>query len=255
MTDIHRTAQSGFSKASSTYASGRPDYPEALGHWLQDSLGIGAGHKIVDLGAGTGKFTRILVQTGAQVIAVEPVVEMLEHLQKAHPAVVACKGSASQIPLEDNSVDAVFCAQAFHWFANVETLEEIRRVLKPDGVLVLIWNVRDETRDWVAALSKIMAPYEEGTPRFHHGKWKSVLPANGYTVPQETTFAHAHNGDFKTVVVDRVLSVSFIAALPQSARGDVEREIRKLLNCHVGLEDETSVSFPYQTFVTWMKKV
>ncbi len=218
MTEVHRAAQSGFSRASATYVSGRPGYPEMVDDWLRDTLGMCSNKLAVDLGAGTGKFTAHLVRTGADVIAIEPVRPMLDELRRSHPSVCAEQGSATQIPLDDGSADAVFCAQAFHWFASTEALDEIKRVLKPGGILGLIWNVRDETVDWVAALSRIMVPYEEGTPRFHEGQWRSVFPAEGFAELRELTFDHVHRGNFKTVVVDRILSVSFIAALPLSER-------------------------------------
>ncbi len=118
----------------------------------------------------------------------------------------------------------------------------------------LIWNIRDETVDWVAALSRIMAPYEDGTPRFHEGQWRSVFPAEGFGELREATFEHAHRGDFESVVVDRILSVSFIAALPLSQRQEVDRRIRQLTNVYPDLSDQTEVKFPYRTLVAWAKK-
>jgi len=251
MVEIHNAARTGYSNASSTYVSGRPGYPAEVDVWLRDTLGVGAGKRVVDLGAGTGKFTGHLVQTGADVVAIEPVPRMLDELRLACPSAVAMEGSAARVPLQDESVEAVFCAQAFHWFASVETLEEIKRVLKPKGVLGLIWNVRDDTVDWAAALSRIMMPYEAGTPRFHEGQWRSLFPADGFTELQEKEFQHRHRGDFETVVVDRIMSVSFIAALPQADRENVAREIRELKKFHPDMMAETGVAFPYRTLVAW----
>jgi ubiquinone/menaquinone biosynthesis C-methylase UbiE len=179
---------------------------------------------------------------------------MLDELRRSHPSVSAKQGSAARIPLDDESADAVFCAQALHWFASNETLDEIKRVLKPGGILGLIWNVRDETVDWVAALSRITVPYEEGTPRFHEGQWRSLFPAEGFAELRERSFEHVHRGNFKTVVVDRILSVSFIAALPPSEREAVERQIRRLVNSHAELSDESDVRFPYRTLAVWTEK-
>ncbi len=254
MSDVHHAARSGFSRASSAYVSGRPGYPEEIDGWLRDALSLCLGKLAVDLGAGTGKFTAHLVRTGADVTAVEPVQAMLDELRHSYPSVCAKEGSATRIPLGDKSADAVFCAQAFHWFASTGTLDEIRRVLKPGGILGLIWNIRDETRDWVAALSRIMVPYQEGTPRFHEGQWRSVFPAEGFEELQERTFQHAHRGHFEIVVVDRIMSVSFIAALSPSKREDVERQIRGLVGSCPDLSDETEVRFPYRTLVAWAEK-
>ncbi len=254
MTDIHHAAQCGFSRASSTYVSGRPGYPIEVDSWLRDTLGVGPNKLVVDLGAGTGKFTAHLVRTGADVIAVEPVQPMLDELRRGYPSVRAQEGSATRIPLDDASADALFCAQAFHWFASSQTLEEIKRVLKPGGILGLIWNLRDETVDWVAALSRIMIPYAEGTPRFHEGQWRSVFPAEGFAELREATFEHAHRGLFETVVVDRILSVSFIAVLSLRERQEIARQIRRLANSYPDLSDRTDVRFPYRTLVAWTNK-
>ncbi len=254
MIEIHRAARSGFSKASSAYVSGRPGYPKKIDRWLRDTLGMAANKLVVDLAAGTGKFTAHLVRTGADVIAVEPVQPMLDELRRSCPSVCARQGSATRIPLDDACADAVFCAQAFHWFASAETLTEIKRVLKPGGMLGLIWNIRDETVDWVAALSRIMMPYQEGTPRFHEGRWRRVFPADGFAELQEVEFDHAHRGHFDRVVVDRIMSVSFIAALSLSKRQEVERQIRRLVNLHADLSDQTDVTFPYRTLAAWTEK-
>lgn len=185
MSDIHSSAQTGYSKASDTYQSGRPTYPKQLIHWLCDTLQINPDMTVMDLGAGTGKFTYILADTGAKIIAVEPVAEMLGKLQTAMPKVQTIQAAATKIPLDDESVDVVICAQAFHWFASAEVLAEIRRVLKPDGYLGLVWNVRNESCNWVAQLTRIMAPYEDGTPRYHEGKWR------GFS--RQTVFPHFRN--------------------------------------------------------------
>ncbi len=133
-------------------------------------------------------------------------------------------------------------------------MDEIRRVLKPGGIFGLIWNIRDETTGWVAALSRIMAPHGKGAPRFHEGQWRSVFPAEGFAELREKTFEHAHRGDFESVVVDRVMSVSFIASLSRSEREEVSRQVRRLAKSYPGLSDETDVIFPYRTFVAWTEK-
>jgi len=254
MTQVHSAAQSGYSKASARYETGRPGYPAEVERWLRDVLEVRADKRVVDLGAGTGKFTAHLIQTGADVIAVEPVSAMLDRLQQNLPDIDARQGYSTAIPMSDSSVDAVFCAQSFHWFATKDTLKEIARILKPQGILALVWNVRDETCDWVAHLSRIIEPFEEGTPRFHHGHWRHVFPDDGYTALQEQTFEHAHHGDFKTVVVDRVLSISFIAALPPEKRADVEQQLWGLLSLYPQLANQNDISFPYQTLVAWTQK-
>ncbi len=135
MSSVHCAAQQGFSAEAQRYAQGRPEYPEALSDWLRDALGLRPQTVAVDLGAGTGKFTRLLARTGARVVAVEPVDAMRAQLAEALPQVQALAGSAQSIPLANGFADALVCAQAFHWFATVEALEEMRRVLTAEGRL------------------------------------------------------------------------------------------------------------------------
>lgn len=246
MTAIHHAAAQGFSTRADAYARGRPDYPAALGAWLKTTLHLGPGKTVVDLGAGTGKFTRLVAATGASVIAVEPVAQMRAQLRAALPAVTALEGSAEAIPLADASVDAIVCAQAFHWFANAAAMAEIRRVLRPGGKLGLIWNVRDESVDWVARLTAIMTPHEGDAPRFYKGDWKRVFPAEGFGPLALASLPYAHRGPAQQVIVDRVMSVSFIAALPQREQDAVRTQLQAVIDDTPALAGP-EVEFPYRT--------
>jgi SAM-dependent methyltransferase len=247
MTTIHHAAAQGFSTQADTYARGRPDYPAELGNWLRGTLGLAPGKTVVDLGAGTGKFTSLLVPSGASVVAVEPVDAMRAQLAAKLPDVRALPGSAESMPLPDASVDAVVCAQAFHWFANAAAMREIHRVLKPGGRLGLIWNVRDESVPWVAQLTEIMTPYEGDAPRFYKGDWKKVFPAKGFGPLGLTRFPYTHTGAPEQVIVDRVMSVSFIASLPQSEQDDVRARLHAVITSAPALQGRDEVSFPYST--------
>src|SRR3984957_2994339 len=235
---VHPAALEGFSTQAPAYSRGRPDYPAALSAWLTQGLGLCAGKSAVDLGAGTGKFTPLLAQTGAHVIAIEPVEAMRLQLLRAVPGIAAVAATAQSLPLAGASVDAVVCAQAFHWFANRPALQEIARVLRPGGKLGLVWNVRDESVDWVAELTRIMAPHEGDTPRFHSGDWRRLFPNEKFSQLQETTVAHQHVGKAQAVIVDRVLSVSFIAALPPQARAHVAEQLADLITSHPQLRQQ-----------------
>jgi len=247
MTDIHHAAAEGFSHQAAAYARGRPEYPEEIGAWLRDTLGLGPGKTVIDLGAGTGKFTRRLVATGATVTAVEPVAEMRAELSAALPAVRVVEGTAESIPLPDASVDAVVCAQAFHWFANEQAMAEIRRMLRPGGKLGLVWNVRDESTGWVAKLTAIMTPHEGDAPRFHKGDWKRVFPADGFGPLAMQSLPYVHVGPPQQVVMDRVMSVSFIAALPPEQHARVAAQVQALIDSDPALAGRAEVAFPYRT--------
>ncbi|CCE05878.1 Methyltransferase type 11 [Bradyrhizobium sp. STM 3843] len=244
---IHEAARRGFSKESASYERGRPEYPDGLLGWLRDSLGAKPGAQVVDLGAGTGKFTRLLARTGADVVAVEPVDAMRERLALASPGIRALAGTAESMPLDDRSVDAMGCAQAFHWFANSRALQEIHRVLRPGGKLGLVWNVRDESVDWVAAITAIITPYEGDAPRFYTGRWRQPFEQQELFTPlQCTVFANSHVGTFDQVVIDRTMSVSFIAALSDDEKCALEARLRALHDAFPALR-EAEISFPYHT--------
>lgn len=247
MTPVHHAAEQGFGREAGTYEQGRPDYPAALGRWLAETMNLGPGRTVADVGAGTGKFTRLLVKSGAQVIAIEPVAAMREQLQALLPKVRALDGSAQAIPLPDASLDAVTCAQAFHWFASKETLDEFRRVLKPGGRLGLVWNVRDESVDWVAQITRIITPYEGDAPRFHSGAWRRPFPHPGFGELAVQTFEHRHVGPPQRVIVERFLSVSFIAALAPADKAEVRVQLQALIATHPALRGRAEVSFPYHT--------
>jgi len=247
MTNIHPVAAEGFQAGAAAYVAGRPDYPPEIETWLTQDLGLSSGKTALDLAAGTGKFSPRLLATGAVVIAVEPVRAMLNELTRRYPGIDARSGSAEHIPLDDASVDAVVCAQAFHWFATSEALREIHRVLKPGGALGLVWNVRDDSVPWVAALSRIMQTYEGDAPRFHSQKWRSVFPAEGFGPLREKRFPNRHTGPPEKVIIDRVLSVSFMAALSPDQRELVTSQLRELIATYPELAGKARVTFPYET--------
>src|SRR4051794_1947800 len=137
-----------FGLAAREYERGRPGYPEAALDWLLPP----DARDVVDLGAGTGKLTRQLAGRNLHVVAVEPSDGMRAELARALPDATALPGAAERIPLPDASADAVLVAQAWHWVDAEAAVPEVVRVLRPGGRLGLLWNLRDETVDWVAAL-------------------------------------------------------------------------------------------------------
>ena len=246
MPQVHSTAKAGYTARAGVYVSGRPGYPPEVDDWLRHILELAPGRTVLDLGAGTGKFLPHLLETGAGVIAVEPVDAMRAELSAAYPSVRALEGSAEAIPLPAESVDAIVCAQAFHWFASAAALAEMRRVLKPGGMLGLIWNVRDESVGWVARLSAITDPHSGDAPRYRTGEWRRQFPAEGFSAAGEAHFRNAHVGTAEDVVIGRTLSVSFIAALPSHAQAKVEREVRQLIADAPELS-APELAFPYET--------
>ena len=239
VSDLH-PATRGFGLAADAYERGRPDYPAAAIEWLVDRLDLRPGRTVVDLAAGTGKLTRLLVPTGADVIAIEPIAEMRAKIEGAR----VLAGTAEAIPLEDASVDAVTAAQAFHWFRAEEALAEIHRVVRPGAGLALVWNVRDESNPLHAAASALLQPLERDVPRRHRRDWCEVVDATGLFTPCErTTFAHEQLVD-EDGFVERFTSISFVAAAPADVRAGIEAELRTIAR-----DAGTPIRLPYITEV------
>jgi SAM-dependent methyltransferase len=151
VTDVDRDARArSFGALADAYHRHRPGYPGAALDWAFAPLRPEPAPVVLDLAAGTGKLTESLVERAlGEVYAVEPDPEMLAVLRVALPVVKALPGSAEAIPLPDASVDAVLVGQAFHWFDPEPATAEIARVLRPGGVVALLWNGEDLSVDWV----------------------------------------------------------------------------------------------------------
>jgi SAM-dependent methyltransferase len=248
---IHPVAAAGFAVAADAYERGRPGYPQDAVDHIVRVLAIGPERTVLDLGAGTGKLTRLLEPTGATIVAVEPVDAMRAELSRRSPGVRALAGTAEAIPLEDASVDAAVVAQAFHWFDGERALPEIRRVLRPGGRLGLIWNIRDESVDWVARLTEIIHTHRAGTPHFSTGEWRRPLERTPLFGPLHS-WVTTHTQDMEPeALVDRVVSISFIAALDDVRRDEVCDRVRELIRTHPDLRGRSRIPLPYRTDVYW----
>ncbi|CAL8577070.1 hypothetical protein XPA_002919 [Xanthoria parietina] len=186
--ELSNQASQGFRNASS-YDTHRPSYPPEVVDALLAQLQVKGvpNARIVDLGAGTGKFTELLAvrEEKYDVVAVEPHEEMRKALSaKNLSAVDVVHGCANDMPVESQSVDAVVAAQVgSSQFATDDALEEIYRILAPGGNLGMIWNVEDynapaswePTSKWEAAMKEIMWSYDDQRPRFRHDLWRNVF--------------------------------------------------------------------------------
>lgn len=225
---MHPSAQ-GFQAAAGDYERARPDYPDDARSWLAERLDLRAGRKVVDIAAGTGKLTRLLVATGATVQAVEPVAGMRERLTAALPDVELLEGVAEQIPLEDASVDAATVGQAFHWFDGDRALGEIHRVTRGGSRLAIVYNRRLLDHPLQAALEAIVAPRRAQTPAHRSGQWREAFARTRLWAPvEDAELAHVQLLDRRGVVA-RVASTSFIAKLPADQRNDVLDQVQALV--------------------------
>ena len=219
---VHRAAAVGFARCAAAYERGRPGYPDEAVDRLAAAL---PGRQVVDLAAGTGKLTRALVARGLDVIAVEPVAEMRAEIA---PPARSLGGTAEAIPLPDDSADAVTVAQAFHWFDGGRALREIHRLLRPGGVLALIWNRRDMRDALQQRITALLEPHRRGVPAHRDGTWRDAFAAGALFGPlREETFASEPILDADGLA-DRFGSISFVAALGDGERAALLEEIRAL---------------------------
>lgn len=231
-----------FGSEAETYESGRPDYPiQAVDWMLQPVVGGERSLRVADVGAGTGKLTRVVQELGAEVVAVDPDPKMLETLRENVHGVPTFVGSAEHLPLPDASVDAVVLGQAWHWVDPVAASAEVARVLRSRGVLGLVWNVRDDDVPWVARLAEILhgshaeKMLAEGDPalaapfgELESAQWRWSRPMN-----RETLLAMARSRS------------AIITAAP-SERVSIESGLVELFD-DIGAIGDKVVELPYVT--------
>src|SRR4051812_899072 len=146
-----------FGSEAGTYEAGRPGYPTEPVVWMLEPVrDEGRALRVADVGAGTGKLTRVVSELGAEVVAIDPDPAMLAELRTHVHGVPTFAGSAERMPLPDASVDALLFGQAWHWVDVPAASAEAGRVLRSGGVLGLVWNIRDESVPWVRRLTEIM---------------------------------------------------------------------------------------------------
>ena len=241
---IHTTAEQGFTAGVSAYDKARPDYPAECTQYVIDALHIDESSVVADVGAGTGKFTQALVPTGATIIAVEPIDAMRDKLEGALPSVKAVAAAAESLPFADGSIDAIVCAQSFHWFNAQAALAEFHRVLEHDGKLALVWNVRDDRIPWIHALEGIITEYETITP---HRDLHTVHHAlHGlFSEPVHREFVNVQELS-EDGLVTRIASISFIAMLPVHEQERVAARVRELVRTHEDTRNAATFQMTYR---------
>ena len=196
--------------------------------WLASRLGLGPGRVVVDVAAGTGKLTRLLVPSGARVVAVEPVAEMRAVLQQAVPDAEALEGTAEALPLADACADAVTAAAAFHWFRIDEALMEFARVLRPGGRLAVLYNKRDPESELQVELTRLLGRHGADLAWMRTVDPGAILKkSREFGRPEYAEFRHEQRFD-PDGLVERVSSISYVALLEGQEREDFLAEVREL---------------------------
>ena len=205
-----------FGSVAEAYDRGRPAYPADAVAWLAG----GEARVVLELGAGTGKLTRELVDQGHAVFPPEPDEAMLAVLRERVPEVSAKVATAEEIPANDRSVDAVVVAQAFHWFDHEAALPEIARVLKPGGHVALVWNSRDERIPWVRRMGDILGRQDLDT-----SSSEQLVHSGLFGFMEEASFKHWQEVNRESIL-DMARSRSSFAVMDDEER---ERHLAEVL--------------------------
>jgi SAM-dependent methyltransferase len=229
-----------FGSVAAEYAALRPGYPaDAVAFLVGDG-----GRRVLDVGAGTGLLTEVVLGAGHDVTAVDPSPEMLAELVARLPAVTAAVGSAEALPVDDASVDAVIAGQAAHWFDPAPAAREIRRVLRPGGVLGLIWNTRDERTPWVGALGELICAEARG-----HEADQGVVDRFAEELPAQVDVFES--GIVQPVtpenVVAGIATRSYVALMDDVRRAAFLAGVRELLDEHPDTRGRELLELPYVT--------
>lgn len=228
-----------FQDGGEHYDRVRPGYPRDSLDWL---VPPGA-RSAADLGAGTGKFTALLIQRGLAVTAVDPSTDMLEQLRKSYPLVNALEGTAEATGLTDSAFDVVSVAQAWHWCEPMAASTEISRILRPHGVLGLIWNQLDTSIPWVHRLSRIMHAGDVHKPGFR----PVIGPEFGGLESHLTQWEDALTPED---IMELTKSRSYYLRANDATRAKVMHNLEWYLHDHLGHAPGETIGLPYMT-QTW----
>ncbi|THH33939.1 hypothetical protein EUX98_g263 [Antrodiella citrinella] len=270
---VHKIAQEGFGTGTNElYDRARPSYQSVVLSHIRKTVRGSQPLNIVELGAGTGIFTRALFahpewkDSVAHLRAVEPSEGMRDVFVKTvqDSRASAVEGTFEHTNVEDGWADLVVIAQAFHWCPDYDKASaEFARILKPNGIVVLVWNLEDrEGAQWVAQLRDTYEKFENGTPQFRLDLWRATFTTPSYTAnfepPKEEKWKWTLQAT-RDLVVDRVSSKSYVAILPDATKEQVQKDVKTIVDRGDGLvwvEKEKGVfEWPYYTLaVTWNKK-
>ncbi|WP_426242866.1 class I SAM-dependent methyltransferase [Nocardioides sp. LHG3406-4] len=204
-----------FGAVARAYDRGRPGYPAEAGQWLTN----GPGRSVLEVGAGTGKLTALLVGQGHDVHATDPDEAMLAVLADRLPDVRTSVAGAEDLPVPDRSVDVVVCGQSFHWFDLEKALPELARVLKSGGHLAVVWNETYRKIPWVRRLEDIIGDQHQEDPA------APVKSSGLFGFVDEAEFRHWQDINRESIV-DLAASHSRIAVLGEAERAAKIAEVR-----------------------------
>ncbi len=230
-----------FGEEAEHYDAYRPDYAPDAVEWVLGGADRPV-HDVADVGAGTGKLTRALAARGLSVTAIEPDAEMLARLLATAPGVHGESATAEHLPLDDASVDALFVGQAWHWFDAAAVAGEFRRVLRPGGVVGIMWNDRDdEAAPWMAGLRALL---EDHFVAGYSSEDSARALDEVFPGVEAGLFPHSVTLE-PDAVVGLVTTYSYVRL--RDDRDEVVRAVRELLPEPVVVDGRASVELPHRT--------
>jgi len=241
-------AANAFGLVAADYERARPTYPVEAIELLRRELRLAPGCVVCDLAAGTGKLTRLLIGSGATVVAVEPVAGMRAQLSEVLPDIDVRDGTAEALPFDDASLDAVTVAQAFHWFRFDDALTEIRRVLRPGGALAIVFNERDERTPWVKTWNDTIEWHGRRIAMYQSTDWASLLAGHGLEGGGQAHIEWVQPLT-RDLLAARVRSVSYIA----EETAEVQQSYVDRVLALVQGRDEP-FDLPYVTHLWWARR-
>ncbi len=225
-----------FQDGGEHYDRVRPGYPQDSLQWLlPEEAGTAA-----DIGAGTGKFTALLLERGLEVVAVDPSADMLHQLRKSYPSVTAVEGTAEATGLADSTFDVVSVAQAWHWCDPIAASGEIARILRPQGVLGLVWNQLDTSVPWVHRLSRIMHAGDVHKPGFRPAIGPQFAGLESHLTMWEDRVTPED-------IMELTKSRSYYLRAGAATRAKVMANLEWYLYEHLGHRREETLPLPYLT--------
>lgn len=260
---VNEIAAKSFDSNAGLYHQVRPSYPvqsvesilafadiptcKLVASEAEGSEGSNNRYDILDLAAGSGLFTQVLQKCisdtstkgnpPVHICAVEPAAGMRTVFSQELPNVPVFDGTSTSLPFPDNSFDLVTIAQAFHWFANEETLTEIHRVLKKEGrgTLALIWNMESSKIEWMKQLRALYEPYDFAVPQYRKGEWEKAFGVsdektqNLFEIPLIKKTFQTEMLVTQANMMNRVESKSYITALPKDELKSLRKKMHHIL--------------------------
>ena len=229
-------AAEGFGAGAAAYERARPGYPAAAVDFVCSAFSLGAGSRVLDVGAGTGKLTRAFVDRVGSVVAIEPLDGMRAELERVVPSAVALPGFAESLPVEDAGAGAVVSGEAFHWFDLEPALAEFRRVLAPGGGLAVLWNVPRWEGEWTQPFGEAVQRRRDSRAHPFTGRrpWtfdERMEDRADWEPIRSESFEHDQAAT-RGGLLEIAASWSFIAALPDEQRVAALAELDGVLEAH-----------------------